>query len=253
MNSQQRRDYERQPSPIKGRTRSNSTATSMMTVGRIPTSEHFGALAQRQGGIYDKYLIARTFIPCIALCLFEIDNILLINQHPDQIQKLVLADAPDLSAAAAQAYFASFIPGCLASLILALAFGTTKHFRVRLHRLFVVACKGQSKEKRHRYGRSKEYRYNAMDSDNGILSRQKRLSMEKRLRIEVTYEFEIRNESAEMAPSIEDQRPPVTSSKKGETSLFPYDVENHRWNEPETATILPKKPTPSVSMMRGQF
>lgn len=251
MNSQQRRDYERQPSPVKGRTRSNSAATSTLTVGRPSTSEHFGALAQRQGGIYDKYLIARTFIPCMALCLFEVDNILINHQQSTEVHQLALRTAPDLSAAAAQTYFISFIPGCLASLILLLAFGTTRHFRDRLHRLFVPRPPSQPNGKRHRYGRSKEYKYKAMDSDIGILSRQKRLSMEKRLRIEVTYEFEIRNESVEMGPLIEDRQLSLRSTRKGETSKFPYNVEDHHWND--TATILPKRPSPSVSMPKAQF
>lgn len=248
MNSQQRREYERQPSPINCRTRSNSTATSMITVGRVSTSEHFGALAQRQGGIYDKYLIARTFIPCIALCLFEADNILILSR-PARVQQIEDATTPDLSAATAQAYFVSFIPGCLASLILALAFGTTRHFRNRLRQVFVSGT-GQPSANRHRYGQSKEYKYKAMDSDNGILSRQKRLSMEKRLRIEVTYEFEIRNESVEAAPSAEDEKLPKKSIRKQEKSKFPYNVESHRWND--TATMLPRKPSPSVLVRRGQ-
>ncbi|KAJ4391693.1 hypothetical protein N0V93_005313 [Gnomoniopsis smithogilvyi] len=251
MNSQQRRDYERQPSPVKNRSRSDSTATSMITVGRVPTSKHFGALAQRKGGIYDKYLIARTFIPCVALCLFEVDNILLIlgQSRADNIQVVANSTSPDLSASTAQAYFASFIPGCLASLVLALAFGTTRQYRNRLRNIFVSRQWQQSNGRRHRYGQSKEYKYKAMDTDNGILSRQKRLSMEKRLRIEVTYEFEIRNESAGTNASNEEEKPSRGSIRKGESSTFPYSVESHRWND--TATILPRKPSASV-LMRGQ-
>lgn len=247
MNTQQLRDYTRQPSPVKGRTRSDSTATSMITVGRVPTSEHFGALAQRQGGIYDKYLIARTFIPCLALSLFEVDNILLTSgqSRVASINQVAESTTPDLSVSSAQSYFASFIPGCLASLILALAFGTTKHFRTRLYNTFLSRKWKQTDGRRHRYGQSKEYKYKAMDSDNGILSRQKRLSMEKRLRIEVTYEFEIRNESAEVtSPSKEGEKAPQGSIRKGETSAFPYSVESHRWND--TDTILPKRPNPGV-------
>lgn len=246
MNSQQRREYERQPSPVKSRARSDSNATSMITVGRVPTSEHFGALAQRQGGIYDKYLIARTFIPCVALCLFEVDNILLISapSRVTAMEQIATSTSPDLSVSSAQSYFASFIPGCLASLILALAFGTTKHFRTRLQNMFLSRQWKQADGRRHRYGQSREYKYKAMDSDNGILSRQKRLSMEKRLRIEVTYEFEIRNESREVSPSNREEKAPQGSIRKGETSAFPYSVESHRWND--TDTILPKKPNPGV-------
>lgn len=70
MNSQQRKDYLDEPSFVAHHTRSLSNATSVMTMARRQTnddSEHFGALQQRQGGIYDKYLIARTFIPFMAL------------------------------------------------------------------------------------------------------------------------------------------------------------------------------------------
>lgn len=66
MNSQQRREFVAQPS----RGRSASNATSVVTVGRLQHNEaepRFGALQQRQGGIYDKWLIARTFIPFLAL------------------------------------------------------------------------------------------------------------------------------------------------------------------------------------------
>lgn len=98
MNSQQRRDYVRQPSfpsvsdsghhhghhhhhpssnyhaghPQQPYThgRSGSTATSVITTaGRPPsaTGSHFGALQQRQGGIYDRWLVARTTLCVIAL------------------------------------------------------------------------------------------------------------------------------------------------------------------------------------------
>lgn len=70
MNSQQRKDYLHEPSFVPSHNRTLSNATSVMTMARRPVedeSEHFGALQQRQGGIYDKYLIARTFIPFVAL------------------------------------------------------------------------------------------------------------------------------------------------------------------------------------------
>lgn len=71
MNTQQRKEYLHEPSFVNHHTRSLSNATSIITMARRQTnddsSEHFGALQQRQGGIYDKYLIARTFIPFMAL------------------------------------------------------------------------------------------------------------------------------------------------------------------------------------------
>lgn len=68
MNSQQRRDYVQQPTQA-GHARSESTATSIISVGRVPSQagSHFGALQQRQGGIYDRWLVARTSICVIAL------------------------------------------------------------------------------------------------------------------------------------------------------------------------------------------
>lgn len=182
--------------------------------------------------------------------------------------RLAARPAPDLSTATAQASFCAYMPGCLASLVIALAFGTTRSFRDRLRSAFVPRCLESSSASHSRSrpgrgrgrGRSRELsrtRYVAMDNDNGILSRQKRLSMEKQLRIEVTYEFEIRNEQAEPAPPVLqlrgrdwEQQPvgEVSGKTKGAASAFPYSVESHQWDD--TARILPKKP--SISVIRGQ-
>lgn len=106
------------------------------------------------------------------------------------MRALALTSTPDLSAATAASYLAGFIPGCLASLIVPVAFGTTKQFRDKLYHTF-IPVRFQSPGRR----RSHEYSvFVDMDSDAGILSRQRRLSMEKRLRIEVTYEFEVRTQ-----------------------------------------------------------
>lgn len=71
MNSQQRKEYLHEPGfVVPGHDRTLSNATSVVTMARRPAeddAEHFGALRQREGGIYDKYLIARAFIPFIAL------------------------------------------------------------------------------------------------------------------------------------------------------------------------------------------
>lgn len=258
MNSQQRRDWERQPSPETTkahRGRSHSTSTSVVTVGRSMTNgEHFGALGQTKGGIYDRFLIARTFLPCLALSLFEVQNIVFNGQHPEHVRTLALTSSPDLTAETAQGYFVSFITGCLASLLLLLAFGTTKSLRDRIYQLFVPE-RWHSAVRRHMYRKSAEYRYQPMDSDNGLLSRQKRLSMEKRLRIEVTYEFEIRNESVEVAAAPLGENKSQGGShmpghmRSGSPALFDNGRKDNRWED--TEKILPKKP--SVSMMRGQF
>lgn len=252
MNSHQRCEWERQPNlDTKGRARSHSTATSMNTVGRSMTSgEHFGRLAQPKGGIYDRFLIARTFVPCLMLSLFEVQNIVSNGQHPEQLRELALTTAPDLSAASAQGYFANFIPGCLASILLLVAFGTTKSLRDRMYQLFVPE-RWHSAVRRHMYRKSAEYRYHPMDSDNGILSRRKRLSMEKQLRIQVTYEFEIRNESAEVAAPSEGtgSDSPMPGGVRSDTAAMFDGRKDSRWED--TEKILPKKP--SVTKARGHF
>lgn len=114
------------------------------------------------------------------------------------MRALTALDSPDLTAATASAYLVGFIPGCLASLVVPLAFGTTKQFRDKLYQTF-IPLRFQSP---HRRRVSREYSFFVdMDSDAGILSRKRRLSMEKRLRIEVTYEFEVRNEVVEVVSS----------------------------------------------------
>lgn len=196
---------------------------------------------------------------------FEIDNILINAGHPEAAQRLAQRPSPDLSASTAIATFCSYMPGCLASLILALAFGTTKNMRDRLrsalrssrrtdphhihyHRRRRRGASGSSSSSLTSAG-GRPFRYVAMDSDNGILSRKKRLSMEKQLRIEVTYEFEIRAEQVEVPPVLQLRGENTASKKKvGGGSAFPYSVEEHQWDD--TERILPKKP--SISVMRGQ-
>lgn len=132
------------------------------------------------------------------------------------MRALARTDEPDLSAATAAAYLIGFIPGCLASLVLPVAFGTTRQFRHKLRRALCLVPLRQ----RQRRGRSSSsfsrggmgrgsYETSSthdvfadMDSDAGILSRHRRLSMEKKLRIEVTYEFEVRNEVIESKDAL---------------------------------------------------
>lgn len=219
------------------------------------------------------------------------------------MRHLATTSAPDLSTATAQAFFGGFMPGCLASLIVALAFGTTKHLRGHLRRALVPRCCGLSaassssssattrkanslttasstrsqRHLGHKHHRSDDFRrrrYISMDTDNGILSRRKRLSMEKQLRIQVTYEFEIRAEQVEV-PSLKSSSAGgvgrgggggggggaggggargamgsvMPGSKSGGSRTYPYSVESHRWDD--TERILPKKP--SLSIMRGNL
>ncbi|PSR83193.1 hypothetical protein BD289DRAFT_289567 [Coniella lustricola] len=194
MNREQRREYTWQPSDdISNRSRSTSISTS--TTLRADTGSNFGALQQREGGIYDKYLILRTFIPLFLLCVFEVWNIQSYTALFGTILAVSKTTAPDLSAATARSWFVSHMPGCLASLILPLAFATTRNFSQRIYQT-LVPRRLQSFERRRRFRRTAEFTYVGMDVDKGMLSRQKRLSMEKRLRIEVTYEFEVRTEES---------------------------------------------------------
>lgn len=147
--------------------------------------------------------------------LFEVDNILINNSRPEKMRALARTDEPDLSAATAAAYLIGFIPGCLASLVLPVAFGTTRQFRHKLRRALCLAPLRQRRRARDRsfssssrggrgsYENSSTHDVFAdMDSDAGILSRHRRLSMEKKLRIEVTYEFEVRNEVVESKDAL---------------------------------------------------
>lgn len=179
--------------------------------------------------------------------LFEVDNILINMGRPDSMRVLATTAVPDLSASMAQGYIYGFMPGCLASLVLPLAFGTTKNLRDRLY-YAIVPVRLQNPSHRHKNRRSNEFKYVAMDNDNGILSRQKRLSMEKRLRIEVTYEFEVRNEQVEASAVVHDDAGAAERKELGGPT-YPYTVQSHRWDD--TERILPRKP--SVSFIRGQF
>lgn len=160
--------------------------------------------------------------------------------------------APDLSPETARASLVAFMPGCLASLMLLLAFGTTAHFRGRVYQLLVPACL-QSARRRRALRMSSDLTYASMDHDGGMLSRQKRLSMEQHLRIQVTYEFEVRNEQVSRPGSKAGLGKAGGAGGggmlgKGGSLTYPYSVESHQWDD--TERILPKKP--SVSFIRGQ-
>ncbi|KAF3769735.1 hypothetical protein M406DRAFT_66208 [Cryphonectria parasitica EP155] len=239
MNHQQRRDYVCQASDIPTpHSRSDSEGTSIFTTSRsrsLPGS-HFGALQQREGGIYDKYLIVRTFTPLLMLSFFEVFNIMASRTQREKFQQLAQATAPDLSASTARAWFASYIPGCLASLVLPLAFATTRNFSERLYLTFVPEH-FQSSERRRKFWHASELVYAAMDNDKGILSRQKRLLMEDRLQIEVTYEFEVRSEKPASREAV------AEVIGKGGSASYPYNVEDHKWGD--TERILPRRPSVS--------
>lgn len=107
----------------------------------------------------------------------------------------VLTAEPDLTAPTAASIITDFIPGCLASLMLLICFGTTRQFRRKLYRMFVPI------RFRHPQGarsiHSSQSSYAAMDDDPGVLSRQRRLSVERKMKIHVTTEFEVKLEVLE--------------------------------------------------------
>lgn len=180
--------------------------------------------------------------------LFEFYNIYVNTSRPAEMAKLSHVPAPDLSAATARAYLVAFMPGCLASLVLLLAFGTTENFRGRIYQL-VVPARLQSAGRRRRHRVSRDMKYVAMDHDGGILSRSRRLSMEQHLRIQVTYEFEVRNESVASKDGDGGKKGGEPGpGGTGGSLIYPYSVESHRWDD--TERILPKQP--SVSFIRGQ-
>lgn len=128
-----------------------------------------------------------------------------------------LTPEPDLSAGKARSTIAAFIPGCVAGLFLLICFGTTRQFRRKLYKTFVPerfqrASSGQSMT-------SSIASYAAMDDDPGVLSRQRRLSMERKMQIQVTTEVEIKME-------VLDKPAPMD-----------YDVSQHHWDD--ISPILP--------------
>lgn len=128
-----------------------------------------------------------------------------------------LTPEPDLTASKAQSTIAAFIPGCVAGLFLLICFGTTRQFRRKLYKTFVPvrfqrASSGQSMT-------SSRASYAAMDDDPGVLSRQRRLSMERKMQIQVTTEVEIKMEVLDKPAPLE------------------YNVEQHHWDD--ISPILP--------------
>lgn len=135
----------------------------------------------------------------------------------DQNVDDVLTSEPDLTASTAVSIFTQFMPGCLASLMLLLCFGTTRQFRRRIYKTFVPM-------RIQRMGKASSFcsttaSYASMDDDPGVLSRQRRLSVERRMKIQVTTELEIKLE-------VLDQ--PATLDYKARSG---YHVDQHHWDD----------------------
>lgn len=67
MNSHQRRQFVGEVSPVDIGRASPISARVMAGLSGVEIGPSFGALRQRQGGIYDKWLVARTAIPVLML------------------------------------------------------------------------------------------------------------------------------------------------------------------------------------------
>ncbi|KAK2614533.1 hypothetical protein N8I77_001345 [Diaporthe amygdali] len=177
----------------------------------------FGTLQQRPSCIHDRWLVVRVTIPLVFISAFEGYNIAVqVTYNHMDIQDSLTAE-PDLSVGKAQSTIAAFIPGCVAGLFLLVCFGTTRQFRRKLYKTFVPerfqrASSGESMT-------SSRASYAAMDDDPGILSRQRRLSMERKMQIQVTTEVEIKMEVLDKPAPME------------------YNVEQHHWDD--ISPILP--------------
>lgn len=128
-----------------------------------------------------------------------------------------LTSEPDLTASTAVSVFTQFMPGCLASMMLLLCFGTTRQFRRRIYKTFVPT-------RLQRVGSASSFcsttaSYAAMDDDPGVLSRQRRLSVERRMKIQVTTELEI---------TLEVLDKPATLEAKARSG---YHVDQHHWDD----------------------
>ncbi|KAI7781424.1 hypothetical protein LA080_014740 [Diaporthe eres] len=162
-------------------------------------------------------ILLRVTIPMVFISAFEGYNIVVqVTYNHMDISDSLTAE-PDLTASKAQSTMAAFIPGCVAGLFLLLCFGTTRQFRRRLYKTFVPvrfqrASSGQSMT-------SSRASYAAMDDDPGVLSRQRRLSMERKMQIQVTTEVEIKMEVLDKPAPME------------------YSVLEHHWDD--VSPILP--------------
>lgn len=162
-----------------------------------------------------KHLLTR--LPLLVISAFEGYNIVVqVTYNHMDISDSLTAE-PDLTASKANGTLAAFIPGCVAGLFLLICFGTTRQFRRKLYKTFVPerfqrASSGQSMT-------SSIASYAAMDDDPGVLSRQRRLSMERKMQIQVTTEVEIKMEVLDKPAPME------------------YNVEQHHWDD--VSPILP--------------
>lgn len=124
---------------------------------------------------------------------------------------------PDLSASTAVSVLAEFVPGCLSGLVLLLCFGTTHQFRREIYKTFVPLRFRRTSSANSICSSTASYA--AMDDDPGVLSRQRRLSVERRMKIQVTTEVEIKME-------VLDKPVPL---KYGARSG--YHVDQHHWDD----------------------
>jgi hypothetical protein len=191
---------------------------SRLLLRKIETSgARFGGLQQRPSSIHDRWLVVRVTVPMVFLSAFEGYNIVVQVTYNHMDISDPLTSEPDLSASTAQSTMATFIPGCVGGLFLLICFGTTRQFRGKLYKAF-VPVKFQRARSNQSMASSRAS-YAAMDDDPGVLSRQRRLSLERKMEIQVTTEVEIKMEVLDKPAPIE------------------YDAREHHWDD--VSPILP--------------
>ncbi|KAG8166458.1 hypothetical protein KVR01_002147 [Diaporthe batatas] len=189
-----------------------------MLLRKIQTSgAKFGSLQQRPSSIHDRWLVVRVTVPMVFLSAFEGYNIFVQLNYNHMDISDSLTTEPDLSASKAQTIIASFIPGCVAGLFLLICFGTTRQFRRKLYKTFVPIRFQRARSDQSMT--SSRASYAAMDDDPGVLSRQRRLSMERKMEIQVTTEVEIKLEVLDKPAPVE------------------YSADSHNWDD--VSPILP--------------
>ncbi|KAK8086571.1 hypothetical protein PG994_001545 [Apiospora phragmitis] len=111
-----------------------STQSASLSLSQ-PTID--SAVTERKS-IYDNWLMIRFTIGFFCLSFFEVVQIMFQLSSMKNIAKL--GDSADLSASRARLDFLLFMPGCAASFVVFVVFGTTKTFRDTIFETFACKC-----------------------------------------------------------------------------------------------------------------
>ncbi|KAI0136954.1 hypothetical protein BJ170DRAFT_677815 [Xylariales sp. AK1849] len=96
-----------------------------------------GGATRHTRSIYDRWLMVRFTITFMMLGIFELLSILFQVSSSKTNTLEHLGDHPNVSASRAIGDFVLFMPGCCASLLLFIVFGTTKPFRDHMKKTFI--------------------------------------------------------------------------------------------------------------------